>query len=114
MSNHEYFQELSALAATGQLSSVEEKELSSHLADCEVCSSLHDDYSHIIQHQLPKLSAGSERRRIPAFRLPPDSEIRNRFLGRARAEGVNFSLAAESPTDVVKRKKLLWNSRPMT
>jgi hypothetical protein len=97
MSNHEYFRQLSALAATGQLSSDEDRELDKHLNECESCRVVHDDYSHLVQHQMPRAVAMRPRMKAPVLRPFFEVELRDRFLGRARAEGIDFSAEAEKP-----------------
>jgi hypothetical protein len=95
MSSHEHFRELSALAAIGQLSSEEDRQLSQHLGECSQCRDARDDYAHVIQHQLPLAEAARSRLRSD-LRCPlPDAEIRDRFLARARADGVDFSPEAQ-------------------
>jgi hypothetical protein len=95
MLNHEYFRELSALAAIGQLSSEEDSELRQHLIDCAGCCEASDGYAHVIQHQLPQ--ADPIRWRINSLvpKAAPDADVRDRFLARARAEGMEFSAAVE-------------------
>lgn len=97
MSKHEYFQELSALAAIGQLSSNEDRELSNHLLECASCREVHRDYASVIQNRLPKADPIRWRIKSSIPTPAPDSEIRTRFLARARAEGVDFSSQAERP-----------------
>src|SRR5437016_3187887 len=91
MFNHEYFHRLSALAVIGQLSSDENRELDQHLLECSDCQEIHRDYAYLIQHELPQ--ADEIRWRVKSS-LPPLSsvaDVRDRFLARARAEGVDFS-----------------------
>jgi hypothetical protein len=98
MFNHEYFHKLSALAAIGQLSLEEDRELSEHLLECRSCQEIHRDYAYVIQHELPQ--ADKIRWRIkssmPATSSFPD--LRDRFLARARAEGVEFSPQVQQQT----------------
>ncbi len=91
MSSHEHFRELSALAAIGQLSSEEDRELSRHLRECSECRDAHGDYVHVVQHELPLADAVRSRIRSELRCTLPDAEIRDRFLARARAEGIEFS-----------------------
>jgi len=102
MSNHENFRRLSSLSAIGQLLSHENQELIEHLRECESCREVHDDYSHIIQHQMPQADTarwGSQR----LISNPVSSmHLRDRFLGRARAEGIEFSIDAERAGGVNK------------
>jgi hypothetical protein len=95
MSNHEYFQELSALSAIGQLSSQEDRELAEHLRECASCTDAHLEYARVIQQQLPQADVIRWRMKsaLPAPIL--DEEVRARFLARARADGIEFSPEAE-------------------
>jgi hypothetical protein len=95
MSNHEHFQKLSALAAIGQLSCDEDRELNDHLMECAGCREVHDDYARVIQHQLPKADAIRWRIKLSIPTPAPSSEIRARFLARALAEGIDFSPEVE-------------------
>jgi hypothetical protein len=97
MSNHEHFKELSALAAIGQLTREEDRELNKHLLECASCREVHRGYARVIQHQLPLADAIRWRIKSAIPPLSPDSEIRVRFLARARAEGLDFSTQAEEP-----------------
>ena len=107
MSSHEHFRELSALAAIGQLSSEEDRELSRHLDECLECRDAHGDYAHVVQHQLPLADAARSRMRSD-LRCPlPDAEIRDRFLARARADGIDFSSEAQRG-DAVRSAGFRW------
>lgn len=97
MSSHERFKELSALAAIGQLTREEDRELNRHLLECESCRQAYRDYASVIQHKLPLADAIRWRIKSTIPRLGPDSEIRARFLARARAGGLDFSTHAEVP-----------------
>jgi hypothetical protein len=93
MSNHERFRQLSALAVIGQLSAEEEWELSEHLEECRECRDAHGEYSYLIGYQLPRVNRIRWRTRL--FMPLPDTELRDRFLARARAAGINLSKYAE-------------------
>jgi hypothetical protein len=105
MLDHERYQELSALAMIGQLSSIEDQDLNRHLQDCESCRQIHGDYSHIV-HKLPQADVSRWRIRRCDSRPLPDPELRSRFFARARAEGVNFSFPAEQ---LAPRRSYRWN-----
>jgi hypothetical protein len=107
MSNHEYFQELSALSAIGQLSSQEDRELAEHLRECASCTDVHLEYARVIQQQLPQADVIRWRMKS-AFPAPVlDEELRPRFLARARADGIEFSPEAERSL-VAKSSRSWW------
>src|ERR1019366_8791949 len=107
MFNHEYFQELSALSAIGQLSSQEDRELAEHLRECASCTDVHLEYARVIQQQLPQADVIRWRMKS-AFPAPIlDEEVRPRFLARARADGIEFSPEAERSL-VAKSSRSWW------
>jgi hypothetical protein len=73
MSNHEHFRELSALAAIGQLSSDEDRDLNVHLRECASCREVHADYARVIQHQLPLADSIRWRIKSAISRPAPDA-----------------------------------------
>src|SRR5258707_2752014 len=95
MPSHEYFQELSALAAIGQLSLEEERELCQHLIDCESCQAASAEYAHVIQHQLPQADPIRWRAKSLLPKTSPDTDLPDRFLARARAEGIEVTSEVE-------------------
>src|SRR5580693_1570076 len=95
MPNHDYFRELSALAAIGQLAADEHRELEQHLIDCESCQEAGAGYAHVVQHQLPQADPIRWRMKSLVPKAAVDADIRDRFLARARAEGVEFTAAVE-------------------
>ena len=91
-SHHEHFEELCAIAASGQISESEFVELQDHLQQCEVCRSAYSDFVDLLHDKLPLAHpeiAGSSK--LPGF-LSETSSHRERFLARARMEGVAVSL----------------------
>ena len=106
MPNHEYFRELSALAAIGQLSAEEDRELSQHLFDCPSCREANSEYAHVVQHQLPQADPDRWRMKHLRPRTAPDADLRDRFLARARAEGVEFTPEAELDRSPTRRTAL--------
>jgi len=97
MQNHEYYRELCALAAIGQLSSEEDRELSQHLCSCVSCGEVNAGYAHVVQHQLPQADPIRSRMKDLIPKAAPDGDLRDRFLARARAEGIEFSADVERP-----------------
>jgi hypothetical protein len=113
MLSHEYFQELSALAAIGQLSSEENRELENHLLECTSCSEVHQGYALVIQHQLPKADAIRWQLKSALQRSSVgSSEIRTHFLARARAEGIEFSPQVEQAQSPRRSSRLIFSWRP--
>jgi hypothetical protein len=108
MPNHEYYRELSALAAIGQLSSDEDRELTQHLIDCESCREASEGYAHVVQHQLPQADPIRWRLKSLVPQVALDSDLRDRFLARARAEGAEFTADVEN-AGRPKRKFRFWS-----
>src|SRR6516162_5286465 len=91
MVNHEYFEELCALAASGQLSEPEFVELQDHMRDCGRCQSAFADFIDLLHNKLPFV--GSEHiagSRLAGF-FSKRSSYRERFLARARKQGLVVS-----------------------
>ena len=96
MLNHEgchseYFEELCALAAGGQISKPEFVELQDHLKGCAQCRSAYADFTDLLHDKLPladpELTASSGLAGI----FSRKSSYRDRFLARARKEGIAIS-----------------------
>ena len=51
--HHEYFAELCALAASGQISEREFVELQDHLQNCPECRSTYDEFIDLLHNKLP-------------------------------------------------------------
>jgi hypothetical protein len=91
MLKHETFEELCALAATGELSPEDETRLADHLQECESCRTACADFSAILR-ELPEHGAKLADKSL--LRELEEGGLRDRFLGHARAGGVRFSSAA--------------------
>src|SRR6516162_5503047 len=90
-SHPEYFEELCALAASGQISEPEFVELQDHLQQCAQCQSTHNDFIDLLHDKLPLADpevVGSSK--VSGF-FSEDSSYRERFIARARKEGLNIS-----------------------
>jgi len=113
MSNHEgshpeYYQELCALAASGQISESEFVELQDHLQQCEECRSMYTEFIDLLHSKLPLVHpevVGSAR--LPGL-FSERPSYRERFLARARKEGLRVS----SPTlrNSPSHKSGIWSS----
>lgn len=105
-SHSEYFEELCALAANGQISEGELLELSEHKRRCDRCTSLFEDYSDLVHNKLslidPHLGDAFTLSRLPA----EDSTYRERFLTRARKEGL--LVPSEVFPQTRQEKSILW------
>ena len=87
----EYFEELCALAASGQISEPEFVELQDHMRDCARCRSAHADFIDLLHSKLPLVA--SERigfSRLTGFFFERSS-YRERFMARARKQGLAVS-----------------------
>ena len=88
-SGHEYFEELCALAALGELSAVEMAVLRSHLESCVSCSLEQEHYVRILRSQLPLTDV--HRALLPVESRFEYKGYRERFLARARMQGFTFT-----------------------
>jgi anti-sigma-K factor RskA len=90
-SHSEYFEELCALAAGGQISEPELVELQDHMQECAPCRSAYCDFSDLIHNKLilaePELVHSSGHRGI----FSRSTAQKQRFLTRARKQGMLFS-----------------------
>jgi hypothetical protein len=97
LNTHEQYEELSALAASGQASADELNDLRTHLEDCPSCRSAAYDFTRISAQGLSQLAA----KRLHC-EIPPG--MTQRFVARARSEGIEISrenvLAIRKPRSV--------------
>jgi hypothetical protein len=108
-SHHEHFEELCALAATGQISEPDFVELQSHLQQCADCRAVYTDFIDLLHDKLPLAHPdviGSSR--LPTF-LFETSSYQERFLARARMEGVAVPL--EPSRDIVSKLRSWFRPR---
>ena len=90
-SHSEYFEELCALAASGQISEREFVELQDHLQHCAHCRLVHADFTDLLHSKLPL--AGPEltgSSKLAGF-FSENSTYHERFLARARRRGLVVS-----------------------
>jgi hypothetical protein len=95
--DHPYFEEIAALAASGQISDEECDELLKHLTQCRLCRSAERAFRDIVECLWPtrdQLHAMIDKLQ----ELPQDEDIRARFFERAKKERIEFS------RDVPKRE----------
>ena len=90
-SPHQHFEELCALAASGQISDPEFVELQDHLQQCAHCRSTYSDFIDLLHDKLPLADPEVLRSSKLSSFFSEDSSYRERFLARARKEGLNIS-----------------------
>jgi hypothetical protein len=88
MSDHLYYEELTALAAGGHLSQEEQAALRGHAATCSECRRSIEEYRELVVSALP-LTRDTTAETIAG--APPQPGARDRFLARARRDGLHFS-----------------------
>lgn len=93
---HEQYEALCALAAGGLLEGAEFADFEVHLKKCGQCRSDYEELSTLVTRELPQ-GEGVLRQKLAELRAKPMPGSRQRFLRRARAEGVDFSDAVDSP-----------------
>jgi hypothetical protein len=84
LNTHEQYEELCALAASGQASQDELEDLRSHLDACPSCRSAAYDFNQISAQALFRLAAKRLHCQIP-------SGMTQRFAARARSEGIELT-----------------------
>lgn len=103
MPGHDEFRELGALAAIGQITASEHENLSTHLRECPECREAYADYSRILRQELPQADPARFRGKQSSLHPATDAELRERFLGRARAHGADFSPEVEQRVTVERK-----------
>jgi len=84
---HERFKELAALAAIGQLSAREYQDLRSHLDVCSDCKQDWVEFQSTLHGELPLIHPSKGIPLGHRLMMSDGETYRNRFAGRARAEG---------------------------
>jgi hypothetical protein len=84
---HRRYEELCALAATGQIDTGDRAELQEHLSTCSECRAFLDDVVRVGMQGAPVVAASQALRAS----IQPPLGIRARFLDRAVAAGLNLS-----------------------
>jgi hypothetical protein len=105
---HEYYETFCALAAGGHLESTDFVDFQAHIKECSQCRADYRELSSLVAGQLPQ-AEGTLRIRLAAISAKPLAYSRQRFLRRARAEGVVFSREVETPA-----RSEMWYLRPLS
>jgi hypothetical protein len=108
MTEHDQYEALCALAAGGLLDGKEFVDFHTHLKECSGCRSDYEELSGLVTRELPQAQGGF-RQKLGEMRAQPLRDSRQRFLRRARAEGVVFS----QPVDTTTRSAA-WYFRPVS
>jgi len=90
LNTHEQYEELCALAASGQASQDELEDLRSHLDGCPSCRSAAYDFTQISARGLAQVAAKRLHCDIP-------SGMTQRFVARARSEGIEMRRERVAP-----------------
>ncbi len=101
---HERFKELAALAAIGQLSAPEYRDLQSHLDMCSDCKEECAEFMNTLHGALPLIHPSKDIPLKQRIMMADGATYRNRFAERARAEG--FALSSDASLSERLRYKL--------
>lgn len=93
MTDHAHYEELAALAAGGLLSEQEHADLRAHLQDCAECRRSVAAFEDLVLSGLPAVRQPSS----DTGEATPPAGMRERFVTRARGEGVRLSAEVEAP-----------------
>src|SRR5208282_6534077 len=83
LNTHEHYEELCAVAASGQASEGELADLRFHLETCPSCRSMAYDFTEISAHGLTALAAERQRSQVPLG-------MTQRFVARLGSEGIEI------------------------
>src|SRR5215471_18630984 len=107
-SPHLHFEELCLLAASGQIHEPEFVELQDHLQECAHCRSTYSDFIDLLHDKLPLADPGVVGSSKLSGFFSEDSSYRERFLARARKEGLNISQKPLSDSVRNKFRPRFW------
>jgi uncharacterized coiled-coil protein SlyX len=105
---HEQYEALCAFAAGGLLEGAESIDFQAHLKECSECRFDYRELSSLVTRELPQ-AQGTLQQKLATMSAKPLPGSRQRFLRRARDEGVVFSREVESSARPVR-----WHLRPIT
>jgi len=118
----EWYEELCALAAIGELSSSEFEELQKHLAECEDCRQVYADFRRVSAGELGLVAVlrQSDRTADEAGALVDESAVLGRLLDRATREQVHRVTESVAPQSELERQRKrehftrlrIWLRRP--
>jgi hypothetical protein len=98
---HRRFEEMSALAVTGQLGGPQMYELNEHIASCDSCRKYLESIAQVSLQTMPLLA----EQHGPAGNVAPPDGMRGRFLARLAAEGLDSKdRLKEHPSPILVRQ----------
>src|SRR5437870_9823349 len=103
MPEHEYFKELTSLAALGELSAGEAADLTSHLRECASCQATYLEFMELANHHLPLADRRPARSRVAASK-----GIREAVLQRAAEEGLRITPEAARGPEGLRKRAAIW------
>jgi hypothetical protein len=119
--SNDWYEELCALAAIGEVSPSEFEELQRHLAECSDCNQLYGDFRRITSHDLGLMAAskGTDQTDEAADSLD-ERELLSRLLDRAKRERETRGTAAPAQSPDFEQPRLrepglrvmMWLQRP--
>jgi hypothetical protein len=119
----DWYEELCALAAIGELSSSEFDELQKHLAECADCREVYADFRRVTAGDLGTVAAlkHSERSADEAGALVDESAVLGRLLDRATRERAHRSTESVPRESELERQRtrerfaalMIWLRRPV-
>ena len=119
--SNDWYEELCALAAIGEVSPSEFEELQKHLAECSECNQLYGDFRRITSHDLGLMAASKRTDQTDEAADPLDErELLSRLLDRAKREReTRDTTATPQPPDLEKPRlreqglrAMMWLQRP--
>ncbi len=100
---HRHFEEMCALAVTGQLGGAQMCELDEHIGSCDTCRKFLESVAQISAQAMPLLAD----KHAPAGNVAPPEGMRERFLSLVAAEGVNAKdRVTQHPSPILVRESI--------
>src|SRR5262245_12150409 len=101
---HEYFEQLCALAPLGEISADELAELRAHLSICITCRNDYHAYADMIYDKLPSAESAKGVAKLRGFFSRQEDGYKERFVAEARRRGFQFSDEAAGADTSARRE----------
>jgi hypothetical protein len=106
--HNDWYEELCALGAVGELSASEFDELQEHLGECENCRNLYADFRRIASEDLGLVAVLKQSEHaVEGQEEVPEREMLSRVLDRASRARASSSAVSPPPLPVAKQRTLL-------